>query len=139
MQLENSEEDASYFQNEHKEYIKNREELNVGTVPMFKMHNVGTVPTFKMHNVGTAPTSKMYNIGTVPTFKMHNVGTQVFYDSFSKFGLDGKINDCSLHSFFYLSRLSLSSCFLSSSSIRWSALIKSSFCNKLCRAPKFVI
>ena len=58
-------------------YIK-WEELNVGTVPTFKMHNIGTVPTFKMHNVGTVPTYKMYNIGTVPTFKMHNVGTQVF-------------------------------------------------------------
>ena len=43
------------------------EELNVGTVPSFKMHNIGTVPSFKM-----------YNIGTVPTFKMHNVGTKVF-------------------------------------------------------------
>ena len=59
-------------------YIIIREELNVGTVPMFKMHNIGTVPTFKMHNVGTVPTYKMYNIGTVPTFKMHNVGTLVF-------------------------------------------------------------
>ena len=29
------------------------EELNVGTVPMFKIHNVGTVPIFKMHNVVT--------------------------------------------------------------------------------------
>ena len=46
-----------------------REELNVGTVPMFKMHNIGTVPTFKMHSVGT-----------VPTFKMQNVGTLKFYD-----------------------------------------------------------
>ena len=54
------------------------EELNVGTVPTFKMHNIGTVPTFKMHNVGTVPTYKMYNIGTVPTFKMHNVGTLFF-------------------------------------------------------------
>ena len=35
------------------------EELNVGTVPMFKTHNIGTVPTFKMHNIGTVPTSKM--------------------------------------------------------------------------------
>ena len=55
-----------------------REELNVGTVPTFKMHIIGTVPMFKMHNVGTVPTYKMYNIGTVPTFKMHNVGTLVF-------------------------------------------------------------
>ena len=45
-----------------------REELNVGTVPTFKMHNIGTVPTFKMHNVGT-----------VPMFKMHNVGTPKMY------------------------------------------------------------
>ena len=30
-----------------------REELNVGTVPKFKMHNVGAVPMFKMHNIGT--------------------------------------------------------------------------------------
>ena len=49
----------------------NRECLNVGTVPTYKMHNVGTVPTFKMHNVGT-----------VPTFKMHNIGTPLFYDTF---------------------------------------------------------
>ena len=48
-----------------------REELNVGTVPTFKMHNIGTVPTFKMHNVGT-----------VPTYKMHNVGTPKFNDFF---------------------------------------------------------
>ena len=46
---------------------KKREELNVGTVPTYKMHNVGTVPTLKM-----------YILGTVPTFKMH----KVFYDSF---------------------------------------------------------
>ena len=67
------------------------EELNVGTVPTFKMHNIGTVPTTKMYNVGTVPTFKMYNIGTVPMFKMHNVGTQFFYDSFLfEFGLYGK-------------------------------------------------
>ena len=80
-----------------------REELNVGTVPTFKMHNVGTVPTFKM-----------YNIGTVPTFKMHNVGTLFFYVSFF-FNLDcmKKINDSSIHPFFNLSRLSLFSRFLS--------------------------
>ena len=35
-----------------------RIQLNVGTVPRFKMHHVGTVPTFKMHNVGTVPTFK---------------------------------------------------------------------------------
>ena len=52
-----------------------REELNVGTVPMFTMHNVlGAVPTSKMHNVGTVPTLKMYNLGTVPRFKMDKVG-----------------------------------------------------------------
>ena len=33
-------------------WIFKREELNVGTVPTFKMHNVGTVPTSKMHNIG---------------------------------------------------------------------------------------
>ena len=43
-------------------YIK-WEELNVGTVPTFKMHNIGTVPTFKMHNIA------------VPMFKMNNIGT----------------------------------------------------------------
>ena len=41
--------------------------LDVGTVPIFKMHNVGTVPTFKMHNVGTVPTFKMHNVVTVPS------------------------------------------------------------------------
>ena len=51
---------------------------NVGTVPTFKMHNVGTVPTFKMHNIGTVPIFKMHNLGTVPTFKMHNIGTPIF-------------------------------------------------------------
>ena len=55
-----------------------REELNVGSVPTFKMHNIGTVPTFEMENVGTVPTFEMYNIGSVPTFKMHNVGTKIF-------------------------------------------------------------
>ena len=97
-----------------KDIIIFREELNVGTVPTFKMHNIGTVPTFKMHNVGTVPTYKMYNIGTVPTFKMHNIGTQVFFLLFC-LNLDcmEKINDCSLHPFFYLSRLSLFSRFLS--------------------------
>ena len=45
-----------------------REELNVGTVPMFKMLNVGTVSSFKL-----------YNLGTVPTFKIHNGGTKVFF------------------------------------------------------------
>ena len=53
-----------------------REELNVGTVPMFKMHNVGTLPTFKMHNIGTVPTFTMHNIVTAPLFKMYNVGIQ---------------------------------------------------------------
>ena len=47
--------------------------LDVGTVPIFKMHNVGTVPTLKMHNVGTVPTFKMHNVETVLTSKMHNV------------------------------------------------------------------
>ena len=28
-------------------------QLNVGTVPTFKMHHEGTVPTYKMHHVGT--------------------------------------------------------------------------------------
>ena len=41
-------------------WFKNREELNVGTVPMFKMHNIGTVPTFKMHNVGTLKIYDLY-------------------------------------------------------------------------------
>ena len=55
--------------------------LNVGTVPMYKMHNIGTVPTFKMDNVGT-----------VPMFKMHNVGTpKINYLYFElEFGLYGK-------------------------------------------------
>ena len=53
-----------------------REGLNVGTVPIFKMHNVGTVPTFEM-----------YNIGTAPMFKMHNVGTNVLDSFLFKFGL----------------------------------------------------
>ena len=39
--------------------ILRREELNIGTVPTFKMHNVGTVPMFKMHNVETL---KIYNL-----------------------------------------------------------------------------
>ena len=38
------------------------EALNVGTVPMFKMHKIGTVPTFKMHNIGTVPTYKTHNV-----------------------------------------------------------------------------
>ena len=54
-------------------------ELNVGTVPAFKMHNVGTVPTSKMHNIGTVPTFKMYNIGTVPTFEMRNVSFLILF------------------------------------------------------------
>ena len=45
--------------------------------------NVGTVPTFKVHNVGTVPTSKMHNVGTAPTFRMHNIGAQMFYDFLS--------------------------------------------------------
>ena len=36
-----------------------REELNVGTVPTFKIHNIGKVPTFKMHNIGTP---KIYDL-----------------------------------------------------------------------------
>ena len=55
--------------------FKRRERLNVGTVPMFKMHHVVTVPTFKMHHVGTVPMFKMHHVGTVPTYKMHHVGT----------------------------------------------------------------
>ena len=39
-----------------------RECLNVGTVPMFKMHNVGTVPTWCILNVGTVPTFKMHHV-----------------------------------------------------------------------------
>ena len=31
------------------EQSTNRECLNVGAVPTFKMHNIGTVPMFKMH------------------------------------------------------------------------------------------
>ena len=41
-----------------------RECLNVGTVPKYKMHNIGTVPTLKMHNVGTVPMFKMHSVGT---------------------------------------------------------------------------
>ena len=40
--------------------------------------NVGTVPTFKMHNIETVPTSKMHNVGAFTTFEMHNIGTKVF-------------------------------------------------------------
>ena len=42
-----------------------RKRLNVGTVPMDKMHPIGTVPTNKMHPVGTVPTDKMHPIGTL--------------------------------------------------------------------------
>ena len=67
--------------------LKIREELNVGTVPTFKMHNIGTVPTSKIHNVGTVPTFKMYNVGTVPCPCIKNAqhrDPNVFY-IFSKF------------------------------------------------------
>ena len=59
--------DSSHKRRTKQKDIFFREELNVGTVPTFKMHNVGTVPTFKMHNVGTVPTFKMHNVGT-PSF-----------------------------------------------------------------------
>ena len=52
------------------------EELNVGTVPTFKMHNVVTVPTFKMHNVGTVPTNKTHNIGTELSYATLRTKTQ---------------------------------------------------------------
>ena len=39
--------------------------LNIGTVPMFKMHHVGTDPTFKMHLIGTVLTFKKLNMGTL--------------------------------------------------------------------------
>ena len=58
-------------------------------------------------NVGTVPTFKMHNIGTVPLFKMHNVGTKVFYDSFLNSDFMGKMNDHSQNQFFDLSRLSI--------------------------------
>ena len=53
--------------------------LDVGTVPIFKMHNVGTVPSFKMHNVGTVTQYETHNVGTVPTYKTHNIGTKLSY------------------------------------------------------------
>ena len=43
--------------------------LDVGTVPIFKMHNVGTVSKYKTHNVGTVPTFKMQNVGTVSIYR----------------------------------------------------------------------
>ena len=67
------------------------EELNVGAVPMFKMHNVGSVPTSKMNNVEDVPIFKLYNIGTVPTFS--------YYSFLSEFGLYGKIYGRLLHLF----------------------------------------
>ena len=42
-----------------------REELNVWTVPTFKIHYVGTVPTSKLHNVGIVPTFRCTLIQTV--------------------------------------------------------------------------
>ena len=96
------------YQNENAhgkaELFQNREGLNVGTVPTFKMHNVGTVPMFKMHNVGTVPTFKMHNVGTVPMYKTHNVGTPKFY-YFSSLNLNclAKRSDRSLCPFSYRS------------------------------------
>ena len=37
-----------------------REELNIGNVPLFKVHNIGTVPISKVHNVRNIPTFEMY-------------------------------------------------------------------------------
>ena len=45
-----------------------RKWLNIGTVPMFKMHHVGTDPTFKMHLIGTVPTFKKLNIGILTKY-----------------------------------------------------------------------
>ena len=45
--------------------LKKRKWLNIGTVPMFKMHHVGTVPIFKMHHVGIVPKFSMLNVGTL--------------------------------------------------------------------------
>ena len=61
--------------NQREGIIIEREGLNLGTVPTFKVPNVGTVPTFKVHNVGTVPTFKVHNVGTVPTFYVGTVPT----------------------------------------------------------------
>ena len=45
-----------------------RIELNIGTVPMFKMHHVGTFSTFQINHVGTVPMFKMHLIGTLKNF-----------------------------------------------------------------------
>ena len=75
-----------------------REGLNVGTVPMLKMHNLGT---------STAPTIKMGNIGTVSMFKMYSVGTQIFS---SNLDCMAKIIDHSLRFFLHkITNLQLSS------------------------------
>ena len=42
------------------------ERLNVGSLPMVKMHPVGSLPTVKMHPVGTLPTVKMHPVGSLP-------------------------------------------------------------------------
>ena len=43
-------------------YFPFRKWLNVGTVPMFKIHHVGTVPMFKNPHVGIVPTFEKLNI-----------------------------------------------------------------------------
>ena len=74
--------------------LSSRKCLNVVTVPMNKMHNIGMVPTFKMHSIGTVLEC---------TMKRH----QKFIIFVWSWNLDcmAKINDCSLHQFFYLNHL----------------------------------
>ena len=63
------------FDEVHSKCILYWERLNVGTVPMVKMHPVGTVPTVKMHPVETVPPGCILSVGTVPMGCILTIGT----------------------------------------------------------------
>ena len=78
-----------------------------GGIPFWEFLNGETVLSHKMHNIEAVPTLKMNNAGTVPMFKIHNVGIPKIYDLCLEleFLCVEKINNCSLHHFFYLNHL----------------------------------